>query len=181
MNKKHWVYNSYDSPCSPLVFKEGFPPCWLKIILVCFICDLFCRYMHKVFLPTYFLSFSDSFVGLLAIWLPTHPVPYAWLTKVKRSITPLWLLTPNHSSRPSSRSLYWLLSLSSSASLLLHTLFLYICIWGVFLFCSVFLTCSVHLYYCDVLSSSLVKKKKKYLFECFIVSRCMCVDWVDLC
>lgn len=67
--------------------------------------------------------------------------------------------------------------LSLPLSLFFSTLFSSIYVYEVFfLFCSVFLTCSVHLYYCDVLSSSLVKKKKKYLFECFIVSRCMCVD-----
>lgn len=142
---------------------------------MCFSCDLFRRYTHKMSFSNFFLS-AFQFL-LFDCWpfdfLRTRCNMHVSLRSNGQS--PLWLPAPNHSSRPSSRisfvSLCVSLSLCVSPSpLSLLSLPHYVCtnlsfISWVFALIYMFLTCFVHL------SLSIVKWLcvVVLLFECFSV------------
>lgn len=116
-----WKWENYnaDVPVLRLVFKEGFS-CCLKLILVCFSCDLFHRYMHKMSLPTYFFISFSVFFSLIVGHLTSCDSCNLHVSPRSSGQSPLWLPTPNHSSRPSRVSL----SLTLSPSLFLFSLYM---------------------------------------------------------
>lgn len=148
MSTNHWVYNVSSSLLMNVllrVFKEGFS-CCLKLILVCLSLVLFCRHTHKMSFPAFYISFFFfvNFFFLIVGHLTSYDSCNMHVSPRSNGQSPLWLPTPNHSSRPS-RVLFVSLCLSLSpfsSSLYVYSIFSFIS-WVFVLI--VFLTCCVYL------------------------------------